>query len=75
MLFFLLQKEVEASSYLLSGDLAYAAFVSNYSKVDSFHVIMAVSAFHCVSTCYCFSLISAVEAFIHGYVLAVQPNI
>lgn len=72
---FLPQREVEASSYLLSGDLAYTAFVSNYSKVDSFHVIMAVSTFRCVSTCFCFSLISAVEAFVHGYVLAVQPNI
>lgn len=75
MLFFLPQREVEASSYLLSGDLAYAAFVSNYSKVDSFHVIMAVSTFRSVSTCFCFSLTSAVEAFVHGYVLAVQPNI
>lgn len=69
-----LKEEKEANDYKLSADRRYVAFMSNYSKVESFHFKKKKSVHRRVLRWF-YCLISAVEAFVHGYILALRHTI
>lgn len=67
------QGEKEAHDYKLSADHRYVAFISNYSKVDSFHFNAKTSMTVSYKVFIFVSL--AVEAFFHSHILTLRQNI